>query len=189
MNRAVAGLLIDTQPARSQHRRERERDQQREQRRGNNRQPVLAKELANSATDEGDGRVHDDVGHGDGDGRHADLAATRECGLERALAQVQVSVDVLEDDDRVVDQNADHQRQGHQAHDVEAEAERVHDQERADQACRNRQQHDDRVAPRVQEQQHDPAHEQDRQQQVVLNSIQRRPGEDRGVVGDDHLRA
>ena len=41
------------------------------------------------------------------------------------LAHAQVAHDVLDLDDRVVDQDADHQRQRQQRHDVEREAEQV----------------------------------------------------------------
>ena len=56
-----------------------------------------------------------------------------------SLPMRQVAHDVLAHDDRVVDQQADAQRQRHQRHEVEREAERVERDERRDHGDRQRQ--------------------------------------------------
>ena len=78
-----------------------------------------------------------------------------------SLPIAQVADDVLAHDDRVVDQEADAQRQRHQRQEVEREAERVERDERRDHRDRQREPGDDRAAPAVQEQEHDQ-HRQER---------------------------
>ena len=58
------------------------------------------------------------------EGRHADLAGADEDRLVQLGAQVQVALDVLDRHDRLVDQDADRQREAAQRHQVERLAER-----------------------------------------------------------------
>ena len=67
------------------------------------------------------------------------------------------ALDVLDDDDRVVDHDADRQHQPEQRQVVQREPEQPHDRERADQRHRDRQQRDDRRPPALQEHEHDDA--------------------------------
>ncbi len=71
------------------------------------------------------------------------------------LALLDVADDVLADDDGVVDQDADGQRQAEQRHRVQGEAEGPHRDERGQHRDRQRQAGDDRRAPRVQEHEDD----------------------------------
>ena len=71
------------------------------------------------------------------------------------LPHLDVPHDVLAHHDRVVDQDADGERQAEQRHRVQREAERPHGDERREHRHRQRQAGDDRRAPRVQEQEHD----------------------------------
>ena len=79
------------------------------------------------------------------------------------LAHLHVPDDVLQHDDRVVDDEADRERQRHQRQVVEAVAERPHHGERADDRERQRQAGDDRGREVPQEQEDDQDDEDDGQ--------------------------
>ena len=64
----------------------------------------------------------------------------------RRLAALEVLEDVFAHDDRVVDEEADGQRQAEQRHHVQRVAEHVHDEERGDDAGRQRDGADERRA-------------------------------------------
>ena len=87
--------------------------------------------------------------------------------LHRRLPQLDVPLDVLDHDDRVVDDDADGEHQAEERQRVEREAEAEHDRERADQRHRHGHQRDDRRAPRLQEDHHHEHDEQDRLEQRV----------------------
>ena len=73
-----------------------------------------------------------------------------------------IALDVLDDDDGVVDDDADRQHQAEQRQVVQREAERRHDGERADERHRHGDQRNDRRAPVLQEQEHDEDDQDDR---------------------------
>ena len=75
--------------------------------------------------------------------------------LQPRLAHLHVPDDVLQHDDRVVDDEADRERERHQRQVVEAVAERVHHRERADDRERQREAGDDRRRDVAQEQEDD----------------------------------
>ena len=83
--------------------------------------------------------------------------------LHARLSHLHVPDDVLQHDDRVVDDEADRQRQRHQRQVVEAVAERPHDRERADDRERQREARDDRRGEIPQEEEDDEHDEEDRQ--------------------------
>ena len=60
----------------------------------------------------------------------------------RIFAVLHVAVDVLAHHHRVVDQDADDERQRHQRHHVDGEADRIHEEERGDHRGRQRQRGD-----------------------------------------------
>ncbi len=70
-------------------------------------------------------------------------------------AFAQLALDVLDDDDRVVDHDADGEHQPEQRQHVDGEAEPLHHREGADQRHGDGDERDDRRPPRLQEQQHD----------------------------------
>ena len=61
------------------------------------------------------------------------LAASPERRGPGGFAQVQMTEDVLQHDDRVVDQNADAKRKGHHGHHIQGEAHDPHHHEGRDQ--------------------------------------------------------
>ena len=82
--------------------------------------------------------------------------------------------DVLEHDDRVVDQDADDQREPHQRDDVEREAEAAFITMNVDeQRRRDRDHDDDRVAPRVQEQHQHDRGQDDAFDQALQHAVER----------------
>ena len=121
---------------------------------------------------------------GDGEQGTADLVhgpVRRVLGRE-ALAQI--ALDVLDHDDRVVDDDADRQHQPEQRQIVEAEAQRRHDGEGADQRDRDRHDRDDRRAPGLQEQDH---HDDDQRHRLEdgLHHLVDRLLDELGRVVDD----
>ena len=95
------------------------------------------------------------------DDRVADLAAglvddaQRRLGIRRVLVLAQPAEDVLDVDDRVVDQFADRHGQAAERHRVDRHAEPLEDQPRDDDRQRNRRERDERRAEVQQEQEQD----------------------------------
>ena len=96
------------------HRREHARHHQRGEDRDRRRPAELHEELAGDARHEGGRQEHRDQREGGRDHRQADLVGRLHRGLQRRLAHAQVPHDVLDLDDGVVDEDADHQRQAEQ---------------------------------------------------------------------------
>ena len=69
------------------------------------------------------------------------------------------ALDVLDDDDRVVDDDADREHHAEQRQLVDREAEQAHAEERAEQRDRDHQRRDERRAEVLQEDQHHEEHE------------------------------
>ena len=99
--------------------------------------------------------------------------------LHRRVALLEEARDVLDHDDRVVDDEAGRDRQRHQRQIVEAEAELVHDRQRADQRQRHRQARNDRRRNVAQEQED---HQHDERRRPATARTRRRSTEARMVV-------
>ena len=84
-------------------------------------------------------------------GGEGDLARADGGGLDLALPVLAVAEDVLEHHDRVVDHDADGERQAEQRERVQREAEEVHHDERAEDRGRDGEEHVERGRPRAQE--------------------------------------
>ena len=94
-------------------------------------------------------------------------------GLVRRLAELAVPLDVLEHDDRVVDHDADGEREREQRHGVEREAEHPHEAEGRDQRDRDRR-GDDQRRPRAAQEHEDGQHgEQRAEDQRELRLVDR----------------
>jgi hypothetical protein len=151
----LEAVLDRVAPHRRQHRVEREADEQRHQHGHRDGDAELQEEAADDAVHEGDRHEHGDDGEGGGHHRQADFVGAVVGGLQVALAHAEVAHDVFAHHDRVVDQQADAQRQRHQGQEIEREAEELHRDEAGHHRDRQRQAGDDGAAPRVQEQEHD----------------------------------
>ena len=120
------------------------------------------------------GRKIATIARGRGRGGEGDLAGADRGRLHLALAHLAVPVDVLEHHDRVVDHDADRQRQAEHGEGVEREAEEVDHDEGAEDRGRDREQHVEGRRPRAEE---EPAHEagqerrQDQREQDLVDRL------------------
>ena len=94
---------------------------------------------------------------------------------------VDVPLDVLDHDDRVVHHEARGERDAEERQRVDREAEQLHERERADERHRNRDRRNQRRAPVLQEQEHDEDDEADRLEQR-RHDLANRLGDDRRRV-------
>ena len=95
-----------------------------------------------------------------------------------------VALDVLDDDDGVVHDDADRQHQAEQRQVVQREAQQRHDGERADQRHGHGDHRDDRGPPVLQEHQHDDEDQDERLDQRVVDARDRLVDEHGRVVDD-----
>ena len=156
-HRAVAlrMLVRRAQEIGGDHRRDETRDEQREHDRDRHRQAELTEILPGDAAHEAHRREDRDDRERDGDHREPDLVGRLQRSAIGRLAHAHVADDVLDLDDRVVDQNAGDERDREQAHEVEREADRVHRPEGRNDRQRQRNCGDQRGAPVAQEDEHD----------------------------------
>ena len=169
---------------RAQHRRQRQRDAEREDERHRHRDGEFLKQLADIAAHQKQRNEHRDQGQRDRDDGEADLARAFQRGLHRREAVFEVTHDVLDDDDGVVDDEADGDRQSHQRQIVEAVAQRVKRRERADQGQRHRDRRNDGGPEAAQEKEDHHHHQGDAQDQRELHVINR-GADGRRAVGHD----
>src|SRR5262249_7868074 len=105
----------------------------------------------------------------------ADLLGAGHGRLEHAGAALDVAHDVLDHDDRVVDDEAGGDRQRHQRQVVDAVADEIHDREGADQRHRHHDAGNDRRAHVAQEQEDDEHDQDDGDDERFLDGLDRRP--------------
>src|SRR6185437_1212795 len=144
----------------------------------------LAIELTRESTHEGDRHEHRAEHQGDGDDRPADLTHRGFRSLARALAALYMALDVLDDDDRIIDHDADRQYQAEEGQGVDGKTACQQHRERADDRHRHWDEWNNRRAPGLPEQddlQHD---EQHRLQQRVHDRFDRLAHEYGRVVDD-----
>ena len=158
-------------PVRRQHRVERERHEQRHEHRAGDRQRERLEPLAADAGHEADRHEHRE----DRERRRRDGEADLVGALARrrvvVFPHLDVSHDVLAHHDRVVDQNADRQREAEQRHRLELEPERPHGDEARQHRDRQREAGDDRRSPRVEEEEHDEHREERALEQRLLDVV------------------
>ena len=100
-------------------------------------QREIAKQLTSDAVHKGDGQKHTHGGQGGCDDGPSHLAGALYCCRDSVCSLLSMHMDVLEDDDRIVDQHADTQRETAEAHQVEAHAADVHGRKGHDDRERN----------------------------------------------------
>src|SRR5215207_5040834 len=177
-------LAVRPQEQRAERRRKRQRVDRRDDRRGGDRQRELAIELAGYAGDEGGRHEHRRQHEGDREYSAADLVPGLVGGGARRHALRDVALDILDDDDRVVDNDADRQDEAEQGQRIEREAERAHHRESAYERHRDRDDRDDRRAPRLQEHDDDDDDEDQRLEQRLVD-LAHGLGDELGRVVDD----
>ena len=138
-----------------EHRRDQSRDGEADQHRGDDGEAEMLEELAGDARHQADRQEHRDDRHGRGDHREADLVGGVDRRLIGALAHPHVADDILDLDDRVVDQHAGDQAQREQAEAVQREAHHVHEPEGRDRRERDCERRNEGGPPVAKEQEDD----------------------------------
>ena len=176
-------------PVGRQHRVERERNEQRHRHRARDRQRERLEPLAADARHEADRHEHRENRERRRRDGEADLVGAVVRRAEMVFPHLDVPHDVLTNHDRVVDQNADRERQSEQRHRLELEAERPHRDEAREHRHRQRDTGDDGRPPRIQEQEHDEHREHGAEDQRFLHVAHRVIDARSGVLHQLDLRA
>ena len=172
MTVAVGRRRLD--PARGQRRRQRERHNQADRDRGRRGQAERRHEPPDNPAQETDRNEHRQQRQRRRHDREPDLARPFDRRPERRHALfLDEPVDVLQHDDRIVDDDADHQRQGEHRHLIEGEAEHGDDREGADDRGRDRDGGDERRPEVAQEDEDDDGGEDAAEHQVFLDRVER----------------
>ncbi len=110
--RAFGAMFLE--PARRQHRGERQRNHRRDQDRHRQRHRELAEQAADDIAHEQERDQHRDQRDGERDDREADLACALQRRVERLHAVLDMALDILDHHDRVVDDEASRDGERHQ---------------------------------------------------------------------------
>ena len=175
-------VLLEEQGGQS--RREREGVERRDHRANRDGQGELFIELAGEPADESGGHEHGaehQRRRDDGTGHLAHRLAGRLDGLQ---AVGDIALDVLDDHDGIVDDNADGEHQAEERQRVQAEAKEVHDREGADERHGYGDQGNDGGTPGLQKDNDDQHHQQNGLEQRVHHGVDGTAHEDRGVIDD-----
>ena len=146
----------------------------------------LAKQLAGNAGNEGDRHENRKEHQPDRDDRTGDLVHRLERGLSRAEIRLLLhnALDVLDNDDRIIDDDADRQHHRQQGDRIGGIADQQQQRESADQADRNRDRRNDGGTQIAEEQKHHGDHEDEglaQRPQHLVNGIV----DENGRVVDD----
>ena len=139
---------------------------------------------AGEARDEADRRI--DRGQRDrhGDDRQRDFARALSAASSGVMPVLDVAVDVLDHDDRVVDHQPDRQHEGEQRQEIDRIAQRQQEHHHADQRQRDGDDRDQRRAQIAEEQEDDDDDDQRRLDQRLGHLADRGADEFGGVIGD-----
>ena len=147
--------------ARTHHRGQRQRDHARDQDRQAERHGELVEQAADQAAHEQQRDEHGDQRRTDRDHGKPDLAGAVECGLHRGLALLDVAIDILNDDNRIVHHEPDRNGDRHQREIVDAVIQQVHEGAGAGQGQRHGYAGDERRPESAQEQEDHHYHQAD----------------------------
>ena len=81
--------------------------------------------MTDDTAHERNGKENDDVGEGDGQGGETNFRSSVDGGFAGIFTEFEVTVDVLKNDDRVINQHANRERQGQHRHVIDREAEQL----------------------------------------------------------------
>ena len=182
--RGFGGRGVRLQQDRGERGRQRQRDDQRDDRRGRDRHRELLIEGARKAGQEQRGDEHRAEHEDDRDERARHLVHRGLRRLQRRQSPFEVALDILDHDDRVVDDDADREHQPEQRQIVEAVAERREHGEGADERYGNGDDRDHRGAPLLQEHQDHNDDEHHCLQQRILHRVDRLLDELGGIIDD-----
>ncbi len=177
------------QQQRAHHRRQGQRDDARDDDRAGESEGEFAKQRARQSGDEADRRV--DAGERDRHRNHraGDFARALQRRVLRRHAFLDVPVDVFDDDDGVVDDEADGEHEGEKRQKIDRIAERQQNDHDADERQRDGDDRDDRRAEAAEEQEN---HQDDDDRgfgQRLLDLVDRGADELRRVIGDRGVEA
>ena len=154
-------LVLGSQQPRRHHRRQGQRHDAGDEHRARKRERELAEQRAGEPALDADR----DVDRGESDGHCDDwpdqLARAEQRRVIRRASLADVALDVLDHDDRVVDDQTDRQHDRQQGQQIQREAEDLHQEHAADQRHRDRDHRHQGGAERAQEQEDHHHHDQD----------------------------
>ena len=150
----VLGLAVGLEEIGRDHRRDHPRDSQTHQHRSDDRQPEVLEKLAGNTGHQPDRQEHCDDRERGCNNRQPDLVGGVDRRLISGLAHAHVPHDILDFNDRIVDQHPRDQPERQQRQLVESEAHQVHEPERRDCRQRNGDGGNHRGAPIAQEEEH-----------------------------------
>ena len=170
----VPHVALRLQEAGAQHRRQCQRHEARDENRHRDRNCKLTKQAPDDPTHEDEGDEHGGEGEGHRENGEAHLLRAVKRRLERRLSHLEVTDDVLEHHDRIVDDKTDGERQRHEREIVDAEAEHIHHREGADHRHRQREARDHRrddVPEEEEDDEHDQAECQEERELHVAHGL------------------
>ena len=173
-----AAAPMRTQELGAQHRHQGERDNGGNDDGGGERDREFMEQPPDHVAHEQERDQNRDQRHGERDDGEADLRRPLHRRVVRTVALLEKAGDVLDHHDRVVDDEAGRDGQGHQRQIVEAEAGLIHDRQRPDQRQRHRQARDDGRRDVAQEDEYDHHDQADRQRKLEFDVL------DGGADGD-----
>ncbi len=177
-------LVMRLQQDRRERWRQRQRHKGGNQRRRGDGDGELLVECALQAGDVGDGDEDGGENQRDGDQRAGDFVHRLVRGLLGRQALSEITLDILDDDDGVVDHDADGQNETKERQRVEGQSNELHDREAADERDGDRHDRNNRRAPRLKEEDDDQNDEQDRFAERALHLLDGLLDELGGVIDD-----
>ena len=177
------GRHFGAEDARRHHRRQRQRDDAGDRDRAGKRERELREKRAGEAALETDGNVDGDQHNGHRYDRPPELTRGDERRLKRRLVfLLHVPIDILDNDDRIVDDEPDREHECEQRQEVDRVTEEQHHEEGADQGQGHRDQRDRDCAEAAEEEKDHDADDQEREPQRLLDLLDRAADELGAVV-------
>ena len=181
---AVSGFAVRAEKARCHHRRQRQRYHHRYEDRHPQRDREFAEQASDDAAHQQQRNQHGDQRDADRYDREADFSGALERGGKWLFALLDITRDVFQHHDGVVDHETDGDRQRHQRQIVEGVAERPHQRAGSEQRKRHGDGWNDGRPETAQEQEDDHDHQRDGQQQRELN-VRDRGANGLGTIADE----
>ena len=178
----MLGFMFQQQ--RTHHRRQRQGDETGDDNGTGEGQRKLDEQLAGAPGHEGHRGINGRQGDGHCHHRKPDLFRAQEGRLHARHAFLDVAIDVLQHDDRVIDDQTDGQHQRQQGQRVDGEAEYEHQRKGTDQRHRDGYQRDQRGAHIAQEEEDDHQHQRHSLGDGREHRIDRAVDEHGGVISD-----
>ena len=176
---ALTGVRLEVE--RALRRVQRQRDQRADDGGGGNDEGELAEHLAGDPGQERRRQEHRGEDEGDAQDRPRQLAHGLDDRVPGREPLLDVARAVLDDHDRVVDDDADGEDEREQGHQVDGEAERGHCREGADDRHRHRDERHQHGARVLQEEHDDDQHQHPGLDQCQVDAVDRIADERRGV--------